>query len=365
MPSGTPGPTPAPVPNAEHAVVHRDDGEFAAWPFNAGLWRTDDGVVAGYFAHDCAYGEHGQLTHARVSTYGEYRLAHSTDGGATWEPFGGLGAFPELSEQVEYSPEHPGDLDGYDLAEPDTIMASWSARDYWDPEAKPWVAVSADGGASWDGPSRVPRFHFERVQARPSYVVREDGTLLLFLSAATADDDHLKAVVYASFDGGTHWSYLSTVAAHDDFMAICPSPVVHDGEVLAAVRCNPTSRGAFTELYASGDGGRTWAFRSRVNDHGAPGQLCSLADGRLLCVYGYRRPEHGVRCRVSDDAGETWGDEHLVRGGGANRDLGYPRVLELEDGRVLTVYYYNEPEPDVPVDGGVRHVAATAFDVPA
>lgn len=350
------------VPNARHAVVYRDDSEFCAWPFNAGLWATDRDVLAGYFAHQCDYAVPGNLDHGRISTYGEFRLARSTDGGATWEPAGAIGRFPDLSEAVQYGPERT--VGPLDAAAADTLLASWSAPDFWADDAQPWVAASEDGGRTWSDPAAVPLFHLERAQGRPCYLVREDGTLLLFLSGAGPTDEFLRPVVYASFDGGEHWTFLSYVTSSDDYMTICPSPVRHEGDLLAAVRCNPTSTAPWTELYASGDDGRTWSFRARVNDTGAPAHLLELADGRLLCTYGYRRPSYGVRTRVSDDGGRTWSAEYAVRADGANMDLGYPRTLQRADGRVLAVYYRNAPESDCPADGGVRHIAATAFDPP-
>jgi hypothetical protein len=70
-----------------------------------------------------------------------------------------------------------------------------------------------------------------------------------------------------------------------------------------------------------------------------------LADGRVLCTYGYRRPPYGQRACISRD-GITWdpGNEILLRGDAPNHDLGYPASLEIERGIVLTVYY----QPNVP-----------------
>jgi hypothetical protein len=138
--------------------------------------------------------------------------------------------------------------------------------------------------------------------------------------------------------------------------------VLPDGGILASIRCqrDPTSV-LWTEIFASDDGGRTWAFRSRVNDWGAPGDLCRMRDGRIACVYGYRMPPFGVRVRISEDDGRTWGREGILRDDGGSWDLGYPRVTEVEPGRLLAVYYMNRRDDPIQMNGGVRHIAQTVF----
>jgi hypothetical protein len=49
---------------------------------------------------------------------------------------------------------------------------------------------------------------------------------------------------------------------------------------------------------------------------------------------------------VSTNQGRTWGPELVLRDDALSGDLGYPRSVELPDGRVLTVYYYNGPRDD-------------------
>jgi hypothetical protein len=64
----------------------------------------------------------------------------------------------------------------------------------------------------------------------------------------------------------------------------------------------------------------------------------------------------GMRSRLSSDQGVTWGPEIILRDDGVTHDLGYPRSFQREDGRVVTVYYYND---------GVhteRFIAATTWD---
>jgi hypothetical protein len=69
----------------------------------------------------------------------------------------------------------------------------------------------------------------------------------------------------------------------------------------------------------------------------------------------------GVRYKVSDDDGRTWGPEMILRDDGGSWDVGYPRVIETEPGKLLTVYYINRKDDAMQMNGGVRHIAWTSF----
>jgi hypothetical protein len=90
----------------------------------------------------------------------------------------------------------------------------------------------------------------------------------------------------------------------------------------------------------SDDEGHTWGEAQPTGLWGYPPHLLTLSDGRLLCTYGYRRNPFGERACVSSD-GITWdpANEVVLRDDSDSGDLGYPASLELEPGRILTVYY--------------------------
>ena len=56
-----------------------------------------------------------------------------------------------------------------------------------------------------------------------------------------------------------------------------------------------------------------------------------LADGRLLCTYGFRDPPFAIRAVVSEDDGASWrtGAPIPIRENLPNKDLGYPFTLPL------------------------------------
>ncbi len=112
------------------------------------------------------------------------------------------------------------------------------------------------------------------------------------------------------------------------------------------------------EGYRSRDGGSTWSETGVVaadTGRGNPASLVHLRDGRLCCIYGYRAEPFGMRATLSRDEGATWSASQPVRDGAADWDLGYPRSVVRADGRVVSVYYFNDPS------GPERYIAATIW----
>jgi len=66
-----------------------------------------------------------------------------------------------------------------------------------------------------------------------------------------------------------------------------------------------------------------------------------------------------MRARLSGDDGKTWGDEITLRDDGAGRDIGYPQTVQREDGKIVTVYYFQDHEQPE------RYIAATIWEAPA
>ncbi len=73
-------------------------------------------------------------------------------------------------------------------------------------------------------------------------------------------------------------------------------------------------------------------------------------------TYGYRAEPYSIRARLSRDEGKTWGDIVTLRDGAAAWDMGYTRSVQRPDGKIVTVYYFN----DAPHNE--RFIAATIWD---
>ena len=110
--------------------------------------------------------------------------------------------------------------------------------------------------------------------------------------------------------------------------------------------------GSGTVLYRSSDRGATWSPGKPLSPQGQEcASLLELTDGRLLCCITSRIPGlFGVVFRVSDDLGKTWSvarslitipatDWHKT-------DCGYPSSVQLEDGTIVTAYYFGPKKPE-------------------
>ncbi len=92
----------------------------------------------------------------------------------------------------------------------------------------------------------------------------------------------------------------------------------------------------------SWDGGRSWEPYKNTKMTGAPPNLLKLKDGRVLATYGYRKKPYGIRACISLDDGLSWNtkDEIILRLDGGGWDIGYPSTVQLNDGKLLTAYYF-------------------------
>jgi len=367
----------------EHGVVYRNDHEFCAWPFYCGLWLTENGdVVAGFKRVQTSYDAANNVDHGEIAAKPAHLVTiRSTNGGKNWDPAsvqtvfdmstGGAEDFPG-GESADWS-----DLPPLDFSSRDTLIMGGGVPTLFAQQAQAWLRASTDGGQSWRSPILLPQYNLPSLTNFGSsmYATREDGVHLLGCQTNSPEALSPRPLVYGTTDGWD-WRFLSFMVEERPpspfYVLSSPfSPLPHiyprivvlpDGRVIASLRFQRDARSViWTEIHESLDGGRTWAFLSRVNDWGAPGDLVPMRDGRVLCVYGYRMAPSGVRYRVSEDGGRTWGSEMILRDDGGSWDVGYPRVIEIEPGKLLTVYYINLKNDPIQMNGGVRHIAWTTF----
>jgi hypothetical protein len=217
-----------------------------------------------------------------------------------------------------------------------------------------YTISSKDNGLTWSPPSYIetkgmPFSSLEGPTDAP--IEMPDGSVLMGIIgySPSGDRGNRASVMLRSTDKGKRWNYLSTIA--DDpggklggFME--PGIVrTKSGRIVAAMRNHGPDRAIWVTY--SDDSGKTWAPVRMTGMIGHPADLIQLADGRLMATYGQRRGSHpdpgGIRACFSKDDGKTWDirSEVQVRKDFMNWDIGYPESMQLADGRVLTVYYYN------------------------
>lgn len=351
----------------EHVVVYRKEDCFCAWPFNGGFWQFSDGALAvGFIRGGCDYSRSESLKHSVVDNmHGQQLILRSTDGGLTW-PEDGLSVVyrrPEFDRKTMAAPiaDRPHSASFDPKADGFCLLSGFGLPPEEDRTTQ-FVLISADRGVTWSDPVRIPRYDFVSLGGRPSYVLRKDGLLMLF-GHGSRDGISSAAMVHGSTDGGASWGLIGEIEMATRYpRPIMPYPLIlADERILVVVRRQYSTQDAHSEVYVSEDGGLSWRFLSRVNEWGAPASLTQLADNRLVCVYGYRRPPWGIRARISENGGASWGEEIILRDNGGSWDLGYPRTLLRSDGRLITVYYFNGKDDPIQQDGGVRYIAATIW----
>jgi hypothetical protein len=237
--------------------------------------------------------------------------------------------FPDrfLRDWVQ-SPEH--DADAYSAVPPEQL-APW-ARGGGDCA----VHFSDDDGRSWAKSVAIDTAPYSGGYGMRDACQLPDGDLLLPLS----DVPNYRVVfVVRSRDGGRSWSGPVEVARRDGSEFEEPSLVrLPGGRLLMLMRDNGTQH---LHQCTSDDEGQIWSPPRLLPIEGYPPHLLALPDGRVLCTYGWRQPDFGIRAVLSYDAGETWDIERTicVCGGFPNKDLGYPCTLLDKDGSLFTVYY--------------------------
>ena len=164
--------------------------------------------------------------------------------------------------------------------------------------------------------------------------------------------------IYHSNTGGRKWRRYARISCsafpgEDKVKEVFREPalaILSDGKWVATMRVNLDG---YVRQTCSWDSGRHWTVPRNLKIRGKPHHLLPLKDGRLLMTYGHRFFPLGIRACVSSDGGRTWDlkNEIVLRHKGADTDLGYPVSIELDDGLVFTVYYYNNKEGDCYIEG--------------
>jgi hypothetical protein len=253
---------------------------------------------------------------------------------------------------------------------------------------------SRDRGRTWeqhatliDGPHWAPEGGFLCVNLGH---VRFDNGVLGIVGSTRGRN---VACFYVSYDNGLSWEFVSEVArsAHSTdrdsgytYLGVHRLP---DGRLLCCMLRMPEHIVCVT---FSDDDGVTWTPPRPVispatyalpltgpDPDRAPGDFTGpryrspralvLRDGRIVILFARReypaRGGRGILGVLSDDLGDTWSQEFVVRGDAYSYDLGYPVVTELSDGRLFAAYWFTSKDGDEPIHEHrlVRYIAGTTF----
>lgn len=209
-----------------------------------------------------------------------------------------------------------------------------------------FIRLSADRGETWGPAIQVP------VTSPHGPVPLSDGRLL-YLGKEFFSGTYETGAIYAfeSRDGGESWQMLAKLDTPEGF----GTPDLHEpyavelpgGRIMGVIRVQhkyKDGRGVFSVAKCfSDDGGRTWTRPEMTGVNGSPAHLLVHSSGAVVMVYGRRERPFGERARVSCDGGVTFGEEIVIGNEAESSDLGYPSSVELDDGRIMTVYYQKLP----------------------
>lgn len=175
-----------------------------------------------------------------------------------------------------------------------------------------------------------------------------DGSIRISKSAA---------FIAISRDGGNNWQETREIARDPGVNFYEPAlAYLTSGRLLCHLRASSEGEGYLYQVI-SDDGGITWTPPARIPMWGFPADIVQLGDGRVLSVYGHRRPPFGIRACISDDDGSTWNMENeiILRDDLPSGNLGYPTSIVLEDDTVFTVYWGEEPDGVTTIQGTYYH----------
>ena len=335
----------------KHVILYQEPGRFGGWPANHGIWSWGDEILVGF---ERAYYQSNEKGHSIVPDRpADQGLARSLDGGETWR----LEDPGELACGFENPFLPPEEIN---FGHPDFAMKCGGSGFF----------TSYDRGKSWQGPYRLPDFG-RKLTSRTDYLVLGPKECIFFLSAfepkveAGLQD---RAFCVHTRDGARTFEFLSWITGEPIAVrSVMPSTVRGSKEqLISALRRRHDMLGGDTvkptcwiDVYHSFNGGQCWEFLSKVADtgnwNGNPPSMVRLHDDRLCVVYGYRNAPFGIRARLTFDEGKTWGDEIILRDDGRTWDLGYPRMVQRLDGKLVTIYYYTtDHNPE-------QHIAATIW----
>lgn len=300
-----------------------------------------------------------------LSNDGDVIILRSKDGGKTWGEKQVIAGIKDMDER---------EACGLQLKDGTIVLSIFYNALYfadgsykvWNPgktldskfeKGKPrlgtYVITSNDNGYTWSEPNfmNIKKMPFSGIEGPTDAPIQmPDGSILMAAIGygLHGDAKNEGSVLLRSVDKGLNWTYISTIANDPGgkMKGFVEPGIVRTktGRLVIGLR-NHLDENAIFMTY-SDDDGKTWVPVFKTDMIGHPVDLVELSDGRLMASYGIR-PAHskpsGVRACFSNDNGKTWDikTEVQLRNDFMNLDVGYPESLQMADGRVLTVYYFN------------------------
>ncbi len=338
----------------KHTIIFKHKDCYASFPL---LQRIDGKLIIGYFKAP-------MVDHTGIF---EWKVEESSDEGKTWRyvkdtPYD----WPAVSPR-ERSDRFTTTLpDGREMA---TGSFGFKLRPPLlpnDPEKIRksnclFLRISSDGWKTIDERAwEIP--NADVVLTFPRHL--KVANLVLVPVYVILKNKFSRCLVWRSLDYGENWRLINMFPLEVNSNEM--SFIKTENGILAHIRSdtNPYIMESWSD-----DNGRTWTYPTNIygrryhkddrgsNVAGGPTHLLRLHDSRILCSYGYRFGKMGIRAIVSEDEGSTWGPPIILREDGGYRsslhrsrfwqkkvhsgmDLGYPVSVQIDNGKILTAYYF-------------------------
>jgi hypothetical protein len=355
--------------SVQHVKVFQQDGRFAAWPANGGMWAWGNEILVCYTEAD-----HLDITgHSYDRATAWSMFARSLDGGESWTredayAQGITGAGHD--HRVHQGKPLRSLTEPIDFSHPDFAMLFHRQHIH---QGDSFFYYTYDRGKSWAGPFKFPRLDTNGLAARTDYIIDGPREALVFLTATKSDGREGRIAAFRTEDGGVTWRRIAWIGDEPepgrDF-AIMPASVrLAPEKLLTVIRHRRHRERAQTWLtsFVSEDNGHTWKqVADPVSDNvNTPAAVIKLPDGRLVLAYVFRNRDadgSSVCAKISSDGGQSWGPEIVLREKeGASGDVGYPRIVRRPDGKLVISYYWNHAlRKNLPP---YRYIAATIWDL--
>ncbi|MCA9092906.1 MAG: exo-alpha-sialidase [Planctomycetaceae bacterium] len=344
--------------SVEHRIAAIEEGRFHGWPANNGVWQWENEILVGLTQGDFAVKDGHNIAGRQDSLF-----ARSRDGGNSWVMFDPKGFLddenPKFLGKGKRVLERP-----LDFSHPGFALRFFATGYHGNDDPEGGFFYSYDRGETWEGPYLLkgltdhPEMKGKIFSQRTDYLIQSKDRCFAFITTDDSVANHRRIATIQTKDGGMTFEFVSWVTPVFETARGTMSQTIqlNEREFVLSFRKIESGEGkkSSIEAYQSKDACRSWEPLSTVKVmqvNSNPPALVRMQDGRLCCAYGDRKTAE-IRGRYSDDEGGTWGPEFIIRddfqtvaddpdaGTRLNADMGYVRLVQRPDGRLVAMYYW-------------------------